>query len=65
MFGDGWISLHVLPVTDVCRSVTCKLCSPGIFFDFLLSPTQMIDGFAFRLSHDFLHRTLIVITKIY
>ena len=43
-------------MTDVCRSVPCKLCSPGIFFDFLLSPTQkMIDGllsFSFVACHN-------------
>ena len=46
----------MLPVTDVCRLVTCKWCSPGIFFGFLLSPTlKMIDGllsFSFVACHN-------------
>ena len=49
MFWEGWISLHVFPVTDVCRSVTCKLCSPGIFFRFPPVPNAEDDWwFCFR-----------------
>ena len=55
MFWDGWISLHVLPVTDVCPSVTNKLCSPAIFFSISSCPQSrwlmVLLSFSFVACH--------------